>query len=64
MTDDEKREHPEHETIGGYLKTVEFETACRIMWHNLSECEKQAVMEIPNFDAKIFEEITDIDVND
>lgn len=59
-----KREYPEHETIGGYLKTVDFETACRIMWHNLSEYEKQAVMKIPNFDAEIFEEITGIDVND
>lgn len=33
------------------------------MWKKLSDAEKQAVMELPNFDAEIFEEITGIDVN-
>lgn len=30
MTDEEKNAHPEHETTGGYLKTVDFKTACKI----------------------------------
>lgn len=63
MTDEEKREHPEYEITGGYLKTIDFKTACKIMWEKFSEEDKQAVKEIPNFDANIFEEITGIDVN-
>lgn len=60
MTEDEKSAHPEHKTTGGYLKTVDFKTACSIMWDNMTEDEKSAVEDIPNFDAKIFEEITGI----
>lgn len=32
------------------------------MWDNLTDDEKEAVKQIPNFDAKVFEEITGIDV--
>jgi len=62
MTDEEKANHPEHETTGGYLKTVDFKTACGLMWNNMSDDEKAAVKDIPNFDADVFEEITGIDV--
>lgn len=62
MTDEEKEAYPEHETTGGYLKTVDFKTACKMMWNKLNDEEKQAVKEIPNFDADVFEEITGIDV--
>ena len=62
MTEEEKNTHPEHETTGGYLKTVDFKTACKIMWNNLNDEDKQAVKEIPNFDADVFEEITGIRV--
>jgi hypothetical protein len=61
MTDEEKAMHPEHETTGGYLKVVDFKTACKMMWNDLDEEEKQAVREIPNFDHKVFKEITGID---
>jgi len=63
MTDEEKANHPEHETTGGYLKTVDCKTACGLMWNNMSDDEKAAVKDIPNFDAKIFEEITGIKVD-
>lgn len=63
MTEEEKSFHPEHETTGGYLKTVDFKTACKIMWNNLNDEDKQAVKEIPNFDADVFEEITGIRVS-
>ena len=64
MTDDEKKAHPEYKTTGGYLKSVDFTTACQMMWDNLDDDEKQAVKEIPNFDALVFKEITGIDIND
>ena len=63
MTDEEKANHPEHETTGGYLKTVDFKTACGLMWNNMSDDEKAAVKDIPNFDADVFEEITGIVIN-
>ena len=62
MTDDEKKAHPEYETTGGYLKSVDFKTACKMMWDNLDDADRQAVREIPNFDADVFEEITGIKV--
>ena len=60
MSEEEKAEHPEHETLGGYIKTVDFKTACAMMWDKLDDEEKQAVRDIPNFDSKVFEEITGI----
>ena len=60
MSEEEKAEHPEHEALGGYLKTVDYKTACAMMWDKLDEEEKQAVRDIPNFDSKVFEEITGI----
>ena len=62
MSAEEKAAHPEHETTGGYLKTVDFKTACKMMWDGLNDDEKSAVMQLPNFDADVFEEITGISV--
>ena len=62
MSESEKKQHPEHETLGGYLKTVDYKTACKMMWKKLNDEEKQAVKDIPNFDAAVFEEITGIKV--
>jgi len=60
MTDEEKVAHPEHEITGGYLKTVDFKTACSHMWDDMTDEEKASFKTIPNFDAKVFEEITGI----
>ena len=62
MSAEEKAAHPEHETTGGYLKTVDFKTACKIMWDNLDEEDKEAVRNLPNFDNDVFREITGISV--
>ena len=62
MSDEEKTLHPEHKTTGGYLKTVDFKTACKMMWNKLSDDEKQSVKEIPNFNAEVFKEITGIEI--
>ena len=64
MTDEEKAAHPEHKTTGGYLKTVGFKEACKIMWDNLDDDDRAAVMALPNFDAEVFEEITGINVKE
>ena len=62
MTDLEKQTYPEHETTGGYLKTVDFKTACNLMWESLSDDDKQSVKELPNFNSKIFKKITGIKI--
>ena len=62
MTEKEKQAHPEYITTGGYLKVVDFKTACKMMWDGLDDNEKQAVRDIPNFDANVFEEITGIKI--
>ena len=64
MTDEEKEEHPEYETIGGYLKTRETGECYREWWNNLSYNEKNIIMGIQNFDKEKFKKITGINVNE
>ena len=63
MTEEEKEKYPSYETTGGYLKTISHKEAYKIMWEKLSHREKNEIQRIPNFDARIFQEITGIDVN-
>ena len=52
MTDDEKVEHPEHETTGGFLY---LERANRQeWWKSLSDESKAAITSMPYFDAEKF----------
>lgn len=64
IKDEEKSNHPEYTTIGGYLKinAVTKEDKQK-WWDNLSDEDKQAVYDLPNFDADRFEECTGIKVN-
>lgn len=64
MTDEEKENYPEYETTGGYLRVYTYEKAWQNSWDKLTDDEKQAVKEIPNFDPEVFKEITGIDVNE
>ena len=64
MSEEEKASHPEHETLGGYLKSIPFKDACKLMWDKLTDDEIQAVKDIPNFDADIFYRITGIKVEE
>ena len=62
MTDEEKTAHPEHQVTGGFLKHIEKETGRQMWWDDLSDYEKEIVLNLPNFDKAIFKEITGIDV--
>ena len=62
MTDKEKESVSGWESMGGYLKTLNFKEACRIWWKENPE-EHERFLTLPGFDAKIFEEITGIDVD-
>jgi len=62
MTDEEKAEHPEHETTGGYLKELDTSNCYIEWWDSLNEEEKEIIKGIPNFDADKFYLITGIKV--
>lgn len=62
MTDEEKELHPEYRTTDGYLKKLDKTECMQIWWHGLSDYEKYVIMSLPNFDAKIFKEITGINI--
>ena len=65
MTEEEKEQHPQYKTTGGYLKKYEYKEACKNMWNELTEEERNIIMtELPNFDKDIFKEITGIDVDE
>lgn len=65
MTEEEKEQHLQYKTTGGYLKKYEYKEACKNMWNELTEEERNIIMtELPNFDKDIFKEITGIDVDE
>ncbi len=66
MTEEEKKEHPEYQTTGFYLKRLswgEISDKNQKEWDKLSESSKKEVKAIPNFDKEIFKKITGIDVD-
>ena len=55
MTDEEKENHPEYKTIGGFVKTFTVTVEDKQKWwDNLSESDKNEVKALPNFDADKF----------
>ena len=62
-TEEEKTEHKtEIETCGGFLKTIEYKQAWRIAWNKVGKEEHKELLKLPNWNNKIFKEITGIDV--
>ena len=64
MTDEEKAEHPEAKTTGGYLKERTTADNARKWWAGLDAADRDVIFSLPNFDAEIFKEITGVDVNE
>ena len=62
MTDEEKEQHPECKTTGGYLKKFDRTECNQIWWNSLSEMERNIIKDVPNFDEVIFEKITGIKI--
>ena len=61
MTDEEKENHPEYKTIGGYIKThIVTDKDKQEWWYGLSKTDKQAVYALPNFNAEKFTKCTGI----
>lgn len=64
MTDEEKAAYPTYETIGGYLKTLDESESGQLWWNELSDCDKQIIKNIPNFDPDVFYECTGIKITE
>lgn len=65
MTDEEKKAHPTAETTNGYLRKIPDDELAVIRnewWAGLSPDNKDEILKLPNFDAKIFKKVTMIDV--
>ena len=60
MTDEEKAEHPTHETTGGYLKALDEAECGQIWWDGLTDRKKGVIRDMPNYDKAVFERITGI----
>ena len=63
MTEEEKKKHPEYKTIGGYLRKCNTNKS-QEKWDELSKDDKKEILSLPNFDEKIFYEITGIRVRE
>ena len=62
MTAEEKIAHPEFDDTGGFLKKHDFKEAFIKAWNAASDAQKKWFTDLPNFDAKIFFEITGVNV--
>ena len=58
MTPKEKEDHPHYRTTNGYLKTHTYQEA----WTLVPEVVINQIKKLANFDAKVFQEITGVEV--
>ena len=62
MTKEEKENHPEYKTIGGFTKTIKATKEERQeWWDSLNEDDKNEIKALPNFDEKKFCECVGIE---
>lgn len=64
MTDEEKKADPQFYVRGGYLKEYEYKEAWANFWKDTDEENRKKFLNLPNFDAEVFKEITGIDVKE
>ena len=64
MTAKEKKAVKGWSEMGGYLKTLGYKEAWKKGWSEATQEQKDWYKSFPNFDAKIFEEITGINIED
>ena len=57
MTDKEKKEYPNAKICNGYLKEIKRKLSSKEWWNSLGICEKATIVQLPNFDLDIFNDI-------
>ena len=63
MTDDEKKEHPEHDVTGGFLKEFDYSKNRQNWWDELDTDDKKTIKSLPNFNKEKFERIMGIKID-
>ena len=63
MTEQQKADHPTHGTTGGVLLKYDhtYHQAWAIAWDGMDQAKKDRFLNLPNFDAEKFKQITGID---
>ena len=64
MTDEEKENVKGWETMGGYLKTLDYKEAWKKAWSEATQEQKDWYKSFPNFSWEIFTSITGIEQDD
>ena len=59
-TNTEMKKDPKKELIKGYLKTLDYKTAFKQSFNQASKEDVKLLLKLPNFDHKVFEEISSI----
>ena len=62
MTEAEKEKYPSAKTCDGYLKEIERSTSSKEWWKQLEMYEKATIIQLPNFDLDIFNDIMEFKV--
>ena len=62
MTDEEKKAYPKAETIQGFNKTIPYKEAWLTFWVKATEETRKKFLKLPEFNAKLFLEITGLDI--
>ena len=62
MTPLQQTDNPKAETVDGVLIVMSYKDAWKKAWQSMDESKKADFLNLPNFDANIFKEITGIDV--
>lgn len=62
ITAEDKKNYSTYKELGGCLKVFSYEEAWSTWWSEATQKQKNAILDIPQFNAEIFKEITGIDV--
>ena len=62
MTEDEKEKYKSAKTCDGYLKEIERKAGTKEWWNSLETYEKATIVQLPNFDLDIFNDIMEFKV--
>ena len=60
MTDAEKKENPKAFVTEGYIKVFDYKEAWANLWETLEDKQKDLFKNLPNFNSKVFKNITGI----
>jgi hypothetical protein len=64
MTKEEKEDDRDALRKENYLRVMSYRQAWRVYWHSINQEIKNLFLNLPNFDANIFKEITGVDIFD